>query len=176
MRSTALLAATALLLSASAAGAADFGLDEIDLATSQWDGPYVGVVGLAYWSPTFLDSGAGVGALLGLNKALDNNIVVGGEVYAAYETNSVDPDFIALGAEGRVGVVVTSQVMIYGAVGAEAAISLTGLAPGFYGYGGGGVEFGVTEDVSLDLELKSFVGLNNSWSGYEISGSVNWHF
>ncbi len=74
------------------------------------------------------------------------------------------------GAQARLGVLVSPEVLLYLAGG------------GFidtvdqYGTIGGGVEFAVTDNVSLDLEYKYWMSLNSAVTGNGIGASLNWGF
>ena len=74
------------------------------------------------------------------------------------------------GAQARLGVLVSPEVLLYLAGG------------GFtdtvdqYGTVGGGVEFAVTGNVSLDLEYKYWMSLNSAVTGNGIGASLNWGF
>jgi len=172
-----LVASLAVLASASAASAADpiMIVDEPAMAMamgSSWDGPYVGVGGAFLSSTTIVETIGSVFGVIGANAVVGDNFLLGAEAYLSGNFSSLGgAAYYALGAAGRAGVIVSDPVLLYGALGAEYVDG-----GNTYATVGGGAEFSVTADLSLDVEYKYYIGLNNAWQGHSISASANWHF
>jgi outer membrane immunogenic protein len=164
--------AAALLLAAAPVMAADLIVDipdeEAVALSSQWDGAYAGIGGIAYAAGS---TGVGFQGILGANATVADNFILGGEIYAGPSLDSVNGFYFVGGAEVRGGFLVTEDVLIYGALGFEADTSTD-----VYGTIGGGVEFAVAEDLTLDVEYKYFDGLNTATTAHQIGLSLNWHF
>ena len=165
--------AASLIVASGSAMAADLAIDDQAMAmASQWDGAYAGLGGIVYSSTTIAETGAGIAGILGVNKTVNDKFLLGGEVYAGGTVSSLGgPAYYVLGAEGRGGYLVSDNTLLYGAAGVE----LEGGGNAF-GTRGGGVEFAATEQLSIDIEYKYFIGLNNSWGGHQVGASLNWHF
>ena len=167
----------AVLAATSGAMAADLVVQveetAIDYATpSNWDGLYVGA-GIVFESSTTDDQQLfGIQGSVGVNATFDS-FLLGAEAFAtAYVWESDgDPLFFGFGGIVRGGVLASDDVLVYAALGGE--IDDDGST---YATVGGGVEFMAMEDLSLDLEYKYFIGLNNDWQGHHVSLSANWHF
>lgn len=74
-------------------------------------------------------------------------------------------------ASARAGVLVDPNVLVYGALSATAYS-----AGARYGSVGGGVEFAVSDNVSLDVEYKYHAWSNNGWNGHVIGAQALFHF
>jgi opacity protein-like surface antigen len=138
--------------------------------TSGWDGAYIGGGVIFESSTTIAETIVGGQGVLGFNHTMDS-FLIGGEAYVMPYWSSLSGLGASIGAEGRAGFLATESVLLYGALGAE----ITNTA-NTYGTIGGGVEFKATDNLSLDLEYKYYVGLNNAWRGNHIGISANWHF
>lgn len=176
MKLIAALATTVALLGTGAAFGADapeLVVDEeaIAMATISWDGFYVGIGGAFLSSTTIVETIVAIQGTVGFNQTIDT-FLLGVEAYAQADWSSLGtPVYFALGAEVRGGVLATDQVLLYAALGAEYV-----QGGNTYATLGGGLEFALTEDLSLDLEYKYYVGLNSAWQGHSVSASANWHF
>ena len=110
-----------------------------------WDGFYLGIVGgagtdIATSTSTFQNLGVSAGA-----GATNGAFYYGAEAFLAAETFNGGAPYLWLEADGRVGLVVDENVLIFGSGGIAydtdaAAIALTG---------GAGAEFAVTDSMSL---------------------------
>ncbi len=172
-----LLATTAIVLvlgstGALAADAPDLIIDDeaIDMATD-WDGVYIGVgvnIEQDLNGPDLFLGGTGI---LGANVTMDS-FLLGGEVYVGgqFEISGGDP-FGMLGGEIRAGVLVTEEVLLYGALGAEI---ITG--GDTFGTASAGIEVMVSDNMSLDFEGSYVQGLNNGYQGVRGTASLNWFF
>ncbi len=174
---TKLATSLAVLLGAMAATsgamAADLILIEeaaIESATSNWDGFYAGAGVTFQSSTTTTETIFSVQGLVGANATFDS-FLLGAEGYLTYSWSSTGSDFWAAGGTVRGGVLATDDLLIYAALGGEVTEGGSTFATV-----GGGAEFMVTEDLSLDLEYKYYIGLNNSWEGHHVGVSANWHF
>ena len=113
------------------------------------EGPYVGVQGGA----NFDAGGAAglIGVVAGVNFAASDSIFLGAEA----EFNAMNPFFGATAYDvlisGKIGAMVTDDIAVYAKGGVGALSTVVGGA-GVYQVGGG-IEFGVTENVSLRGEL-----------------------
>jgi len=142
-----------------------------EAAGFSWDGLYAGVqVGgvftnideAAPGTETDLSFGV-IGAHVGANFTVADPILVGIELQGNYAWNSdldiSSGEFLAL---GRVGAVVTDQVLVYGAAGVGTKFSddidyesdgvFDGSSTGIYAFGGG-VEVAVTDAISIRGEI-----------------------
>lgn len=161
--------AAAVLLATAPAMAADPIVDVpvIEEATDlAWDGAYAGIGGIAYVAP----GGSGVGAVgtVGVNQTFGDNLLLGAEIFAGLGLDNPGGLFWLVGAEGRLGVLASDTVLLYGAGGVE--LDVPG---GFYGTLGGGVEFAVQDDVTIDVEYKYYFGAGTA---HQIGVSLNWGF
>ncbi|MGV8955788.1 MAG: outer membrane protein [Cypionkella sp.] len=176
VRSLSLGVAAAALLS-SGAMAADLIIPTTpqpiyEAAGFSWDGLYAGVeAGGLFNSNTAGVGGGGIGALLpnttngviggvvGVNFTVADPILVGIELQGDYVfgNNQDSGLFLAL---ARVGAVVTDQVLVY-AAGGVGAITTGGTSDGVYALGGG-VEFAVTDNVSIRGEVLGLGDFGNS--------------
>jgi opacity protein-like surface antigen len=175
-----LLATTALVLvlgtaCALAADAPEIFIDDEAMAiATDWDGIYIGVGGnfeIDHNNPDRYIGGVGI---IGVNVTMDA-FLFGGEVFAGGQTQLPLPHFNRfglLGGEVRGGYLVTEQVLLYGALGAE--VISTGER---FVTAGGGVEFKLTGDLSLDLEYDFIHEVGGvGYQGSRFGASVNWHF
>ncbi|MCW5697436.1 MAG: hypothetical protein KIS96_11980 [Bauldia sp.] len=133
-----------------------------------WDRSYVGVgIGGAWFD--FPSQEFHVTAYFGHNFAVGSRAVVGAEVYATWWTPAATP--WRIGAEARVGVLINPRLLAYGAVGVA-----------HYGAGnnyltlGPGIEFAVSDSLSLDIAYDFERGLNTTATGHRVTASLNWHF
>ena len=160
----------ALLLAAAPVMAADLVVDVPDdeamALASNWDGAYAGIGGIAYVSPGA--SGVGGVVSLGVNQTFGDNFLLGAEVYGGVGLDNPDGLFWLVGAEGRLGVLASDAVLLYGAGGVE-----WNSPASLYGTLGGGVEFAVQDNVTLDVEYKYYFGAGTS---HQIGVSLNWGF
>lgn len=142
----------------------------IDMATSGWDGPYAGVGVIFESSTTIAETIAGLQGVVGINQTFDS-FLLGGEVYVMPWWSSLTGFGASVGAEVRAGVLASDAVLLYAAGGLEVTN-----AGNTYGTLGGGIEFMATDSLSIDLEYKYYVGINNGWRGHHLGISGNWHF
>ena len=188
VRSLSLGVAAAALLS-SGAMAADLFVPATpapiyESAGFSWDGLYAGIeAGGLFNSSTAGAAGGGVGAgpvglnqgvvggVVGVNFTVADPIIVGIELQGDYVFGQSGFDAGLFLALARVGAVVTDQVMVY-AAGGVGAISHTGASSGVYALGGG-VEFAVTDNVSIRGEI---LGLGDFGSGAPGSGAGDQFF
>ena len=178
VRSLSLGVAAAALLS-SGAMAADLFVPATpapiyESAGFSWDGLYAGIeAGGLFNSNTAGVAGGGVGSaaaaglnqgviggIVGVNFTVADPIIVGIELQGDYVFGQSGFDAGLFLALARVGAVVTDQVMVY-AAGGVGAISHTGASSGVYALGGG-VEFAVTDNVSIRGEI---LGLGDFGAG-----------
>lgn len=172
------VAAFAVLLPAGGAAAAD--AIAIPLSTEEamptheqggfdWGGFYAGIYGALDVGPTDLERGIGVQA--GVNAQIDFYLV-GAEVAVTGMAGSVgDSSYGQI--LGRAGLVATDNALVYAAGGygidlgtpSEQDILL-----------GGGVEFAVTDSVSLRAQYLHGFPLDGADSGDQITFGANFHF
>jgi opacity protein-like surface antigen len=144
----------------------------IEMATSNWDGPYAGI-GVIFETAapgTPAETVIGGQAVLGINMTADS-FLFGGELYVAPWNSSTGGFGASFGGEVRAGLIVSDPLVLYVAGGGE--ITDGGNT---YGSVGGGAEFMVADDLSLDLEYKFLVGINNANRYHHVGLSANWHF
>ncbi len=165
------VAATALL--SSGALAADLNVvvpETFDTATFDWDGFYVGLGGTG---AVFNPGGSSVGMIdiiAGVNVT-SGNILFGGEAWVGGYLTSAAVTGVEGGLEGRLGYLVSPEALIYLSGGGQFFD-----AGGQYGTIGAGVEFAITDNVSLDLEYKYWGWSNTGFTGNSIGASANFHF
>lgn len=171
MKSLGLGIAATLFLATAPALAADLVVDvpAIEMATSNWDGAYAGFGASAYAGT--LSRGVNIAGIIGANKTIGENGLVGGELYVAPGIDNGLGLFVVLGAEARGGFLVNDTALIYGAAGIEGDSFGS-----IFGTLGGGVEFAMTDDLSLDIEYKHQFGLNTATQLNQLGASLNWHF
>jgi outer membrane immunogenic protein len=150
------LALAAALLSTAAVSAADLIIpvtpEPIYKAGGfDWDGMYVGARagGEVFTLATF----GVVGAVAGVNFVASDSLLFGVEVSADYTWNNFARG-VELYANARAGWLVTDSALVYALAGAGVYTS-GGNSIGFY-QAGGGVEFAVTDAVTLRGELTGF--------------------
>jgi opacity protein-like surface antigen len=158
-----------------AADAPGFFIDDEAIATAtDWEGIYIGVGGnfeVDHFNPERFVGGVGI---IGVNVTMDS-LLLGAEIYAGAQTQVPLPSmnkFWLIGGEVRGGLLITEQVLLYGALGAE-AISVGDR----FVTAGAGIEFKVTSDVSFDFDYDFVheVG-GGAYQGSRFGASVNWHF
>ena len=126
-----------------------------EAAGFSWDGLYAGVnVGGAFYDGG--DARVTLGGAVGVNFLVSDPILVGAEIRGDYYFEN--DDFLSAGeflALGRVGAVVTDEVLVYAAAGVG-----TRFGDGFDSFGvyalGGGVEVAVTDSVTVRGEVLGY--------------------
>ena len=169
-----LLATTAivLVLASTGAYAADLIVDEEPVALSSgWDGIYIGVGG--HWefdinNPVQYIGGAGI---IGANVTMDT-FLLGAEAYVGGQSavGAWAPFWIA-GGEVRAGFLASEEFLIYASVGGEI---IQGGAT--FWTAGGGLEFMVADNMSVDLEGDFVAGTAGGYQAVRLGASLNWHF
>lgn len=192
VRSLTLGVAAAALLS-SGAMAADLFIPTTpapiyEAAGFSWDGLYAGIEagGLFNSDNSFTNLQTGVtqgviGGIVGANFIVADPILIGLELQGDYVFGS-DADAGLFLALARVGAVVTDQVLIY-AAGGVGVTTRSGTSDGVYALGGG-VEFAVTENVSIrgevlglgDFSSTNAVGTDNFFESAKATVGVFYHF
>jgi outer membrane immunogenic protein len=167
----------------------------LESAGFSWDGLYAGVQAGGFFSdydigpvgaPTDTDLGFGViGAHVGVNFTVADPIIAGIELQGNYLWNG-DND-ISLGeflVLGRLGAVVTDQVLVYAAAGVgyqfsdDVVFANADDNIGIFALGGG-VEFAVTDAVSLRGEILGIGDFENGgdfFNGARATVGVSYHF
>lgn len=173
----ALLASVAVVGFAGAAMAADPYLPPIDEpifdapVDNGWDGPYIGIYGGGIWNEYDASFGA-LGVQAGVNFALGDVLVGGVEVQVgAWGDDFDDLDFEAF-ALGKLGIGVSDAVLIY-AEGGFGYISGPDTAAAAFG---GGIEFAVTESISLEGEVLGVYLLDPEIWAARATVGLNFHF
>lgn len=174
---TIVVAAAAMVATPVLAADAPMYVDDgaISMATntdSVFDGPYAGIGVSLLTSTTITENIWAIDGYLGANATFDS-FLLGAEVFASFRYSDIFGGswYGAAGVDGRAGYVIDDMAVIYGSMGLE--MTSGGNA---YATPGAGIEFAVSEDVSLDLQYKYYWGLNNGWRGHGVSASVLWHF
>lgn len=125
-----------------------------EAAGFDWDGLYAGVnLGGVFYDG--FDARVSLGAAVGVNFIVADPILLGAEVRADYLFEN--DDFLSAGellALGRIGAVVTDEVLVYAAAGVGTRFG------DFDSYGvyalGAGVEFAVTDSVTVRGEVLGY--------------------
>jgi outer membrane immunogenic protein len=141
-----------------------------------WEGFYagVGVSGTSY-SVVFFNTPSlrfgEIDGVLGVNFMPAADWVLGAEIFGGL-SRSLDFNFTSgvIGGEVRGGYLVTPEALMYVSAGAVHYFNI----PITFGTVGAGVEFAVTDDISLDLEYK--LQWNFPVYGHQVGASVLWHF
>jgi outer membrane immunogenic protein len=141
-----------------------------EAAGFSWDGLYAGVEAGGVFNSDNVDGGIGaltldttsgvVGGVVGANFTVADPIIVGIELQGDYVFGN-DQDSALFLALGRVGAVVTDQVMVYAAGGFGVInTSDTPDSVGVYALGAG-VEVAVTDNVSIRGEVLGLGDFND---------------
>lgn len=168
--SLALLAGSALMAMGSVASAADLLLDPPAMQEPtvidngfNFDGMYIG----GFIAGQSVPSTYGLGVNLGVN-ALSDAILFGGELELTALSNST----WSAQATGKIGALVTENVAIYAFSGIGAHSVNDGYVPL-----GAGLEFGLTDGLSLKTEYQHNFDLSNSAQDADVVKiGLNWHF
>lgn len=167
---TTIVAALAGTMMASAALAADL-LEPVTTpdAAVDWNGMYVGVGISGAYNPAIPESLAFGDFIVGANMQSDNFVFGGEAVLSGYVSDFPDQGWSASG-EVRAGMLVAPDTLLYGSLGA-----IHFGAGANYVQVGGGVEFMVSDQMSLDLEGKYWDQVGGGYNLYSGSASVLWH-
>jgi opacity protein-like surface antigen len=153
-----------------AAVAADF-LEPVmeEAAAVDWNGVYIGagIEGTAFYGPLGTSMGD-ISLILGGNIQSDQ-FVIGVEGFLAGYQDAFFSGWL-VGGEARGGFLVSPEALLYGSLG---AVHFDGGAN--YVTVGAGVEFMVSDSLSIDLEAKHWVETNGPYVANSISLSANWH-
>jgi outer membrane immunogenic protein len=173
---------TAALLFATIAGPA-FAVDPIALPVTtdatlavtdsrgfDWNGFYAGVYGTVIESAA-ADVQYGLGVNAGFSHAFDF-VLVGGEV-AFHPLGNETVGTAYLQAVGRGGVLVTDNVLLFGATGFGGDV---GGADDNHLLAGGGIELGVTENVSLRGQYLHGFPVTNANPIEQVTFGAEFHF
>lgn len=167
--SLALLAGSALMAMGSAASAADLlaapPMQEPTVIDNSFnfDGMYIG----GFLSGQSVPSAYGLGVNLGVN-ALSDAILFGGEL----ELTALSNNTWSAQATGKVGALVTENVAFYAYSGIGAHSTNDGYVPL-----GAGLEFGLTDGLSLKTEYQHNFDLSTSAQDADVVKiGLNWHF
>lgn len=180
---SAVIAGVAGLALTGAASAADLisygtsasGASEIPVAPASapvnWNGFYAGIYGVDQNGQTS-GNRLGVGAVAGANLAFDY-VLVGGEV-SIHGLDAPGPLSGYGQALGRVGVLATDNALIYASVGAGLDLGLPDEKDILVG---GGLEYAVTDNVSLRAQyLHGFPVSGGSDAKDQFTLGANYHF
>lgn len=172
---TTLVVAAALAAAPSLASATDF----LDTSTPiygsapgfSWDGFYAGVLGGIYFEGT--EHAFTVGKLIGFN-IVNGKLLIGAEVEALGGfgwTGGGPSTFAVFSGRGRVGVLASDDVLIYGSLGFDKFNT----SPSVDVSVGAGAEFAFSDNASarFDFEALTYGG---SVFGYLARGGAVWHF
>ena len=145
-----------------------------EAAGFSWDGLYAGAqAGGQFYSDT---SYGLIGAHVGVNFIVADPILLGLEGTAEYMFGS-NGNFGEFFANARVGAVVTDQVLIYALAGTGVEVNDAGDSFGTYQLGGG-VEFAVTDAVSVRGQVVGVGFYDNAdfFDGAKATVGVSYHF
>ncbi|KKC38711.1 hypothetical protein WH87_07220 [Devosia epidermidihirudinis] len=152
-----------------------------EAAGFSWDGLYAGVQGGAEFFDGF--TAGVVGAHVGVNFIVADPILLGLEGTAEYvwgTNNGVDLNRGEFFVNARVGAVVTDAVLVYALAGAGVATQENVDNRGIYQLGGG-VEFAVTDAVSVRAQLVGLGDFDNNanndfFDAAKATVGVSYHF
>ena len=137
-----------------------------------WDGFYMGlgVTGLTF--PSVGQNGGMIDVIAGVNMT-SGDFLFGAEAWVGGYSLGPALSGVVGGAEARVGYLVSPEALVY-LSGGGYAFDMGST----FGTLGGGVEFAVSDNVSVDLEYKYW-----GWSnvpgvavGHTVGASLNWGF
>ncbi|MCF6303337.1 MAG: hypothetical protein L3J13_09085 [Devosiaceae bacterium] len=165
------VAATALLTTGAIAADPVMAPETVyNSTTFDWDGFYLGLgISGTSWVPASPSYGY-VDLIAGFNVT-SGNMLFGGEGWiSGYSDGAADSGYSG-GIEGRIGYLMTPESLFYLSAG---GMAFSGGAQ--YGQLGAGVEFAVTDNVSIDLQYKYDVWSSTIFNGHTVGISANWHF
>jgi outer membrane immunogenic protein len=163
-------AAGAYAADAIALPVADQAVPIYDDAGFDWNGFYAGIHGLGQISPLG-GTQYGLGVQLGVNAQFDY-VLLGAEVaLQAVTGGNVSTAYLEL--LGRAGVLVTDDVALYAAAGYGIDLGAPAEEDLLVG---GGVEFAVTEDVSLRAQYLHGFAVNGGNPKDQVTLGANFHF
>lgn len=174
------LAVTAALFSTAAASAADLIIPVspepiYEAAGFSWDGLYVGARAGGQWftAATYAD----VGGVAGFNFMASDTILLGLEATADYTWNSTVNRGWELFGNARAGFVLSDSAMVYALGGLGVYTSSFGHV-GLYQLGGG-VEFAVTDAITIRGELAGQGSFNTGGRFFDAAKAtvgLSYHF
>lgn len=136
-----------------------------------WDGFYAGVYGVAVSSPAATDLSGGLGLNLGYARAFDF-VLVGGEVaFQASGGTAVANTYVQ--AVGRGGLLLTDNLLVFGAAGVGSEV---GPVNGSHVLAGAGIEFGLTDSVSLRGQYLHGFPVANTSPIEQVTVGAEFHF
>jgi opacity protein-like surface antigen len=134
-----------------------------------WEGFYAGVgVSGAFFNTN--RSFAEVDGIVGVNYMAGADWLIGAEVFGGFARNDLNATSGVVGGEVRLGYLVAPEALMYLAGGGVHYFN----GSTSFATVGGGVEFAVADDISIDLEYK--FEFNNAVNGHQIGASLLWHF
>lgn len=176
---TVLLATTSMALLTCTARAADLSADAPVVSPPggfDWNGFYAGVgIGYEDWSGAGAADSFNITGKIGGNVVLDM-FVLGAEGYVTgYYLLGPNVWQAKWGADVRAGALITDSLLAYGFVGLFHDGNYG--TPTIYGSAGAGIEFAVSDTMSLDLRYRYSVDLDTpAYTANGVSISANWHF
>lgn len=142
-------------------------LDETPVVANDWDGFYAGVYGA--YEHTSASYGLGVAA--GVNAQFDF-VLLGAEVGVQGLTNGTD-ELVYGTVLGKAGVVVTDDLVAYGAAGY--GLNLQDVSEDHI-LVGGGVEYKVFEDTSIRAQYLHGYAVDGGTDTDQVTVGLFWHF
>ena len=175
------LAVTAAILSTATVSAADLIIPTTpepiyEAGGFSWDGLYVGARAGGQWFPAA--SYGVIGGVVGFNHMATDSILLGAEVTADYTFNANITRGMEYFANIRAGVLVTDSALVYALGGFGLYTNNIG-SVGLFQLGGG-VEFAVTDAVTIRGELvgTGSIGAGNTrfFEAAKATAGVAYHF
>lgn len=149
----------------------------VPAAGFDWEGGYAGLHGGAFLWPDYETEYGLAGAQVGYNFLASESILAGIEASAEY-LSGTNGDFVHVAVGGRLGVLATDSVLIYGL--GQLGVEFTKSNDKYTYYGlGAGVEVAATDSISVKGELIGGNQFDNVDSGFKsVTGTVgiNFHF
>ena len=165
------LGVTAGLVLSGAALAGDYDTPTYSSAGFDWDGFYagIGVSGSSLSNGVLTDTTGYIDVIAGANYTNGNFLIglegwFGGYSYAGASGYGG-------GVEARAGYLASDDVLVYAGVGGYFYD-----AGGRYTTLGAGVEFALSDQLTIDTEYKYWGWSTTGYTGHSVGASVLWHF
>lgn len=140
--------------------------------TSDWTGGYIGIGLEGDHDELYGDNSGEVDAILGANLQSGMFLVgLQGWVGYSHDFTNPAPDQWTAGVEARAGFVLGDAALLYAALGYD---YFSGSGHNYY-IPGVGIEFMVSDSLSLNLEYQHYIGVNTPQIADALRAQLLWH-